>query len=418
MKLAFLTSNRDPSIPLIDNDGQPITVRNYTYWLSKFGHHIDIYSYKVIPDKISNNYFKRKFVLQKDKKVKLFPNVNVIRIDVPSQTTKDLFSSIDLRDMPEIIQSLVASEYFKDNLLFEYDTICMFHPLASFGVVFRNFIPLNKAVLFPMLLSDEYIKFKSVSLIYIQLEQLVLNSVAKIFSTSSDEKNTLRLRGIKNNKIEVLPRGIDVDIFKHVQKTISNNPKILRLITVGSIRPQKRQSILIEVVNQLLLNGLDVHLSIIGEKDNFTMDVYKKYYNDMKKEISNKKLYKNIEFEGAVCQQRLSKFYENSDIAIFPSISESFGKSVIESISSGTPTIIAKECKAYCDFAEDGVNSIFSGSNVEEITKSILMLINNPKLYMKISENGEFIKEGYGWEVVTRKLEKELVKLLESNQKS
>lgn len=410
MKLAFLTYNRDPSVPSVDNDGNPVTVRNYCYWLAKYGHKIDIFVNKVVPNETSSEYVRKKFKLQKEKSLELFPGVKVIRVDTNDLTAKDLSSSVELQEIPEIIQSVLSANYFKNNSLDDYDLICIFHPLTSFGIIFQELIPLSKTILFPMLLSDEYLKFGSVSPIYIRLEQKVLESVAKIFSNSLDEKERLLSRSIPRNKIEVIQRGIDLDSFAYKQKELPNNTRRINLITVGSIRPQKRQHILVDVVENLISLGIDVKLNIVGENKLFTKQEYKEYYEKLQSSISDKGLRDNIFLIGGVEPDDVSKLLSSSDIALFPSVSESFGKAALESICVGTPTIVAKECPAYQEFARDKENALIVSSDPITLTKGVLELLKDKDLYSRLSKNGKSTRNKFSWEIVSKVLDNALTK--------
>lgn len=410
MKLAFLTYNRDPSVPSVDNDGNPVTVRNYCYWLAKYGHKIDIFVNKVVPNETSSEYVRKKFKLQKEKSLELFPGVKVIRVDTNDLTAKDLSSSVELQEIPEIIQSVLSANYFKNDSLDDYDLICIFHPLTSFGIIFQELIPLSKTILFPMLLSDEYLKFGSVSPIYIRLEQKVLESVAKIFSNSLDEKERLLSRSIPRNKIEVIQRGIDLDSFAYKQKELPNNTRRIDLITVGSIRPQKRQHILVDVVENLISLGIDVKLNIVGENKLFTKQEYKEYYEKLRSSISDKGLRDNIFLTGGVEPDDVSKLLSSSDIALFPSVSESFGKAALESICVGTPTIVAKECPAYQEFARDKENALIVSSDPITLTKGVLELLKDKDLYSRLSKNGKSTRNKFSWEIVSKVLDNALTK--------
>ena len=410
MKLAFLAYNRDPSIPEVDNDGNPVIVRNYSYWLAKYGHTIDIFVNKVIPNNLSNEYTRKKYNLQKKSRLELFPGVKVVRIKTSDLTAKELFKTVELQEIPEITQSVLSASYFKTTLLSDYDLVCIFHPLTAFGVIFRDLLPLNKTLLFPMLLSDEYLKFGSVSPIYIDLEQMVLESVNKIYSTSNDEKKVLVSRNIPQEKIEVIRRGIDINTFPYKQKESIRVRNEINIVTVGSLRPQKRQHILVEVIENLLSRGLKAKLQIVGENKFFTKKEYEDYFNSIKSAILKKDLEDYIVFVGGVEPDQVGELLNSADLAIFPSISESFGKAALESICSGTPTIIASECSAYKEFALDQENAIFSSSNSKDITKAVLNLINNEERYLHLSKNGLKTRKEFSWQNVSKILDTSLLR--------
>ena len=60
----------------------------------------------------------------------------------------------------------------------------------------RNLLPCDKSVLFPMLLSDEYRKFQSVSDMYIALEQALLERCGRVSVASVAERDVLKRRGL------------------------------------------------------------------------------------------------------------------------------------------------------------------------------------------------------------------------------
>jgi glycosyltransferase involved in cell wall biosynthesis len=411
MKLAFLTYNRDPSIPAIDNDGNPVTVRNYSYWLAKHGHEIDIFVNKVIPRMASSRYVKEKFKLQRKSMTWLYPGVRIIRVETDDLAAKEICANPELQEIPEIIQSILSSNYFKHYDLSNYDLICIFHPLSSFGVILQNLAPINKTILFPMLLSDEYLKFGDVSPIYIQLEQKILESVYRIFSTSFDEKNRLIMRHIHESKIKVIPRGIDLSSFTYNHKVVPNSG-ILKLVTVGSLRPQKRQHLLVNLVQNLITKGIDVKLTIIGENKLFTKPEYQDYYNQIKTNITQKNLSDNIIFTGSLESKEVAKLLNASDIALFPSISESFGKAALESICVGTPTIVARECLAYQEFAKNKENCLILPSSTTAFYRGIVNLLKDKDLYTNLSKNGELTREVFSWNRVTKILEDNLIEIL------
>ena len=117
-----------------------------------------------------------------------------------------------------------------------------------------------------------------------------------------------------------------------------------------------------------------------------------------------------IVFVGGVEPDQVGELLNSADLAIFPSISESFGKAALESICSGTPTIIASECSAYKEFALDQENAIFSSSNSKDITKAVLNLINNEERYLHLSKNGLKTRKEFSWQNVSKILETSLLR--------
>lgn len=409
--MLFIAYNRDPSLPELDNDGSPITLANFGYWLGRFGHRVDMYVNRVIPKNNDSIYARKKYALQKKDNVKLYKNVQVIRKDVAAQVNNKLFIKEGLREIPEIIQSILFSDNFNVKSFLKYDAVCFFHPLSSFGILFRDLVNVDKTVLFPMLLSKEYSKFWDVSTTYKDLERISLIRVGKVLSTTRYEKEGLVLDGIDKHKIKIVPRGVDPKLFKGVYRNFLDYKKTLKLITIGAIRPQKRQEVLVDVVDKLTSKGLDVQLMVVGANKYFTRFSHRDYYEEILHSINKKGLDSKIIFTAGVSQPKVAEYLRRSDVAIFPSNAESFGQAQLEAITSGIPTILSEECEAIKDYGKDRVNSLFCSSNAEDLTEAVLELIKNPDLYSELSRNGTELIKKYNWEDVTRKLEKELKSL-------
>lgn len=413
MKIAFLTYNRDPSIPVIDNDGCPVTVRHYALELGKLGHRIDIYVNKIFPTSGSSFYLKKKFKVQEEALVNLAKNIDVIRVSINQLPfSKNVFSTQAVADIPEIVESITNIDFFRDRKLFAYDIICIFHPLASFGPLFLGVTPLPKTVLFPMLLSDEYKKYQSVSNIYEELETLALKSVHSVFPCSNNEREIIISKGIKLKSVKVIHRGFDDVVFSHKFKSsISSKNKVIKIICVGSIKPQKQQAQLVDVARFLKKGGFNPIITIVGENQNFIKDEYKSYYKSILDAIRVLDLENNFVFTGSVSPSKIAELFRVNDIAIFPSVGESFGKAALEAICSGIPTILNDKVSAYKDFATNNKNALFYKSTAKACSDLIQKIMISPALYSKLSHSGAQTAKKFRWKNVVLQLEKQLLKI-------
>lgn len=413
MKIAFLTYNRDPSIPTIDNDGCPVTVRHYALGLGELGHRVDIYVNKISLTSGNSLYLKKKFKEQGETLVSLAKNIDVIRVNINQLPfSKDIFSTQAVADIPEIVESITNVDFFRDKKLFAYDVVCIFHHLASFGPLFLGVTPLRKTVLFPMLLSDEYKKYQSVSNIYEELETLALKNVRSVFSCSNNERELIINKGIKSRSVRVVHRGFDDAVFSHQLKSIiSSQNKVIKIICVGSIKPQKQQVQLVDVARFLKNRGFSPVITIVGENQNFIKDEYKSYYKSILNDIRVSGLENNFVFTGSISPSKIAELFRVNDIAVFPSIGESFGKAALEAICSGIPTILNDKVPAYKDFATNNKNALFYKSTSRACAELIQRLIINPALYSKLSRNGAQTAKKFRWKNVVLHLEKQLLKI-------
>lgn len=413
MKLAFLTYNRDPSIPDIDNDGCPVTVRQYALKLETFGHEIDIYANKIFPSKESSLYLKNKFRKQKEGSVKIGKLTKVIRVPIhqPAFAKSPLLSK-ELADIPEIVESIACMDFFRDKKLFEYDVVCLFHPLASFGPLLCGLTPLDKTVLFPMLLSDEYKKYQSVSSIYEELETFALKSVRCIFSCSDSERTRIMKKGISASAVKVILRGFDDVVFSHhVKERNRTNNNSIKMICVGSIKPQKQQLQFVEIVSRLKENGFNPIVTIVGGNKNFIKEEYKAYYESIINKIKECNLQDHFIFTGSITPTQIAEQFRINDLAVFPSIGESFGKAALEAICSGIPTILNGSVDAYKDFAKQGENALFYRVTGKACVDQIQRIVLDPIRYTALSRCGAKTGKKFGWQTVSLELEKQLLRI-------
>ncbi len=131
-------------------------------------------------------------------------------------------------------------------------------------------------------------------------------------------KESLILENISENKIIIIPFGVDSNKFKPKKK--SN--KIIKFAFSGNVNQRKGIPYLIEAFNELNL-------------ENSELNIYGRVYPEINKwlnESSNKK----IIFHGF---KDLTKELPNNHVFVFPSLLEGSAKSIYEAMASGLPII-------------------------------------------------------------------------------
>ncbi len=133
----------------------------------------------------------------------------------------------------------------------------------------------------------------------------------------------------------------------------------------------------ISVVN----NHKHIHFYIAGIGDE---------YKTIKKKIDENHLEKRIHLLGNFTNLEIGNLMLNSDLLVFPSHTEGFAKTWIESIITETPTILTP-LPAITDILKDGINSIYiEVNNSYEIQEKIILLSQSPQILKDIKK--ELIK--------------------------
>lgn len=182
-----------------------------------------------------------------------------------------------------------------------------------------------------------------------------------------------------SHKIRIIHLGIDQDKIIINKILLRNNPIYSHKITIGCIsRLEKDKGIdlLINAANQLLREREDLLFMIIG-------DGSKRNY--FEKTIKDNHLTNNFLFIGNV--KNVYDYINESDIVIGPSLSETFGLSIAESIILRKPVILSNNY-GISEILKDGYNSIvINNINSKNLYLAILNLLQNENLRNSICNN-------------------------------
>lgn len=137
-------------------------------------------------------------------------------------------------------------------------------------------------------------------------------------------------RGIAPEKLKVLPRGIDTELFnpKHRQNNYwtKKGAKGKVLLYVGRISKEKELGFLSQVYKALKKGGENVSLALVGDGP---------YREELEKTTPG------AIFTGIITGQELGTAYASADLFLFPSTTDTFGNVVIEALASGLPVLVS-----------------------------------------------------------------------------
>ena len=171
--------------------------------------------------------------------------------------------------------------------------------------------------IFVYLRSNGYEEYKAILGFFGSLIYHVMYS----FVTFKSDIITCQKRLVKKKNYNlVFPSEIDINWTRNRTKPFISKPKLLY---VGRLKVEKGIFSLLEIFDKITT---DVELSILGKKENITID--------------NKKV-NLIGFENNA--QEIIKIYDNHNITILPSFTEAHPKVVDESLARMRPVIIFEE---------------------------------------------------------------------------
>ena len=230
-------------------------------------------------------------------------------------------------------------------------------------------------------------------------EWMLTYESSEVIVNSNYMKNEVqRLFGLPYDKINVIPNGVNLQLFSNVnvdydfrRQYAMDNEKII--LYVGRLVYEKGIQNLIAAMPKILDKYHDSKLIICGRGG---------MIDELREQVKYLGIDNKVYFAGYCDSKKMQKMYKCADVAVFPSTYEPFGIVAIESMLSGTPTIVS-DVGGLNEIVEHGVTGMKSyAGNANSIADSVLALLFDPKLCANISQNAiKKVKENYNWAKIT-----------------
>lgn len=215
-----------------------------------------------------------------------------------------------------------------------------------------------------------------------QLEQLnaAYEKMNIIVSVSNQIKILLKNAfPSQSHKIHVIPNMINIDELKIKSKILTNQlyeDNKLKIVTVGRMSPEKNMLLCPEIAMILKQKQLDFQWIIVGDGQDkeHVLDKIKEYH-----------LESDLVLVGS--KSNPYPYIAKADIMIHPSLVESQGLTIIESMALKTP-VIAVNSVGPKEFLKSGENGYLVDPNPAKIANNLIKLINDKELFDFITIRG------------------------------
>ncbi|CAF1175045.1 unnamed protein product [Adineta ricciae] len=181
----------------------------------------------------------------------------------------------------------------------------------------------------------------------------------------------------------ILSTGIDHQLFFFSKNFIRN-----KLISIGRIAPEKN---LFRLIDLFSLIQSDYTLDIVG---------FGPIESQLKDYVQRKNI-ENIRFLGRIPYDQLYQFYQSAQAFLCTSLNESYGFTLLESLSCGTPIIYPK-CRVFTKlYQKDFPQLEFDVNDDEEFLNALTYVQENTQILRELSRK---YAEKYSWEKSTEDL--------------
>ncbi len=200
------------------------------------------------------------------------------------------------------------------------------------------------------------VKYQSVSEVptiaqtRLAVEQQILEQAHSVVATSPQEMADLETLVSRLGKIDLIPCGTDVSIFRLISKAearkqlgISSKEKVV--LYVGRFDKRKGIETLVRATGELRaqleqseeIDPQHLKLLVVGGSDPNEADGAER--QRIEEIVTELDLTAHTEFVGMVGHDRLALYYTAADVCVIPSHYEPFGLVAIEAMACGTPVV-------------------------------------------------------------------------------
>lgn len=192
----------------------------------------------------------------------------------------------------------------------------------------------------------------------------ILNSTRYI-STVSEYAQRMILINFPSKKVFVHGNLVDESKFTEVQSSEKNK---LNIGFIGNPFHGKDPTTLIEAISKIKI-PLEVNFLMPSLQGDFSVD-------EIKEVCKRKGILKLFKFNDEIVRNDITEFYQNQNLIISTSISETFGLVIAEALMCGVP-VIATDNGGVRDIIEDGKNGIIVNlKDSNAIAEYILKIYN------------------------------------------
>jgi len=151
-----------------------------------------------------------------------------------------------------------------------------------------------------------------------------------VYSNSRYYRDIWIRRGVLPEKLQILPRGLDTDLFhvrhRDTQFWKKKGAKEPVLLYVGRISKEKDLDMLPDVAAELQRRKVNATWAFVGD-------------GPFRTELQ--KLMPHALFTGILAGLELGRAYASADIFVFPSTTDTYGNVVVEACAAGLPVVVA-----------------------------------------------------------------------------
>ena len=218
--------------------------------------------------------------------------------------------------------------------------------------------------------------------------------VDTVFVNSEQYRKCWIDRGFAPEKLKILPRGLDTDLFNPNRRDLTIwpgsgvNGKEVRLLYVGRISREKDLDVLASAYKKIREAGHPVKLYLVGHGP---------YTEALAAALPD------AVFLGYLTGEKLAKAYASADVFVFPSTTDTFGNVILEAQASGLPVIVS-DLGGPKELVEDGRTGIVTKAHdPDDFARAIERIAADSSLRVQMGRDARKQVVDRSWPAAFRK---------------
>ena len=220
------------------------------------------------------------------------------------------------------------------------------------------------------------------------------------------------------DRCHTLPNGVDLEAFAPAQ----DRPERAgcRLVAVGRLSPEKGLHVLVDALDAVLERVPGVSLTLVGDEAPVPLEMlvdlsddprvralrrfHGRPYRDALLERATPRARAALELTGPLDHAATAAVLRDADVLVNPSLSESFGLSVLEGMAAGLP-VVAARTGGMPELVRDGVSGLLvEPDDPAALAEAVARLAGDPGLRRRFGAAGRELAQGYSWDAAVARL--------------
>lgn len=237
----------------------------------------------------------------------------------------------------------------------------------------------------------------------LQTEAEVLRESDVIVAESpASQYHLMQDYGVEAARIQVIPCGVDVHLFRLQSRQIARTALALPLsspllLFVGRLQALKGIDVLLRAAQLVCQRYENIQILIIGgagEAQQGPEGVERRRLQALGEQLN---LGKRLQFIEAQPQATLAQYYAAADVLVMPSYYESFGLVVLEAMACGLPVIASQVGGLASTVLHEQTGLLVPAGNWQAFAQAILRLLAAPHLREAYGEAGRERAQTFSW---------------------